>query len=65
MEIKLDNNGLLQADWIKPGLLRLQIFSPGADRSGHGYLLRHAGLLEGEELQQFLDSLTPEQKEAA
>jgi len=57
MELKLDSNAKLTLTWIKPGLLSLEIWMPGNSVYGHGWLQKGGKLLDGQDLQDFLDGL--------
>jgi len=57
LELKLDTNAKLSFEWVHEGLLNVQLWMPGTDRYGHGWLLKGSALLDGQDLRRFLDSL--------
>lgn len=63
MEIRLDDNSKITFEWARPGLLNVQFFRPSFTKHGHGWLLRASALLDGQDLQRFLDGLTAEQEQ--
>jgi hypothetical protein len=63
LEIRLDTNVKLLFERVHSNLLNVQLWVPGTDRYGHGWLLRGSKLLADEDLQRFLDGLTTCQEE--
>ena len=47
MEITLHDRSKLTFQWVKPGLLSVELWRPGHLRDGHGWLLRGSALIEG------------------
>jgi hypothetical protein len=59
LEIRLDDNSKLTFEWARLGLLSVQLSRPGFTRDGHGWIVRASALLDGPDLENFLDGLAP------
>jgi hypothetical protein len=67
-EIRLNDGSKLVFTWTRPGCLSIEEWAHigPVPSHGHGWLLRGAALLEGDELESFIDALLePEFKPAA
>jgi hypothetical protein len=50
-EVRLHDHSKLVLQWIRPGLLSVEVWKPGSLKDGHGWLLQGSTLLDGESLQ--------------
>ena len=62
MEIKLNDNSRLVFTRVHSGLLNVELWRPGGDRSGHGWFLRGSTQLTGEDLEQFVAAIVGPQE---
>ena len=62
MEVRLNDNSRLVFTWARPGLLNIEVWRAGSDRSGHGWLLQGSALLAGEDLQEFVSAINGPQE---
>jgi hypothetical protein len=54
MEIQLHNNARLHLDWLRDGSFSIQVYQPGCDRDGAGYLLTAWSTLDDDDLIELL-----------
>jgi hypothetical protein len=64
VEIKLNNNDRIHFQWVKPGMLTVELHRPMDLRDGHGVVMVGCTYLEGTELSALLTALTPDNPES-